>query len=160
MSLRQELYLQGYREIHVMTVMPATIDTPIFQHAANYSGRAVDAMPPVYQAEKVARTIVGLMRRPRREVFVGSNARLFDMQFKLAPAWTEWLLAVLSDRLQLSTTRRAPPTSGNLYGPQSQTNGVSGHWRWENTRLLPRPAILAVLFLAPAVLAWRVRRAE
>src|SRR5918993_176673 len=29
--------------------MPATIDTPFLQHAPNYTGRAVKAMPPVYR---------------------------------------------------------------------------------------------------------------
>jgi NAD(P)-dependent dehydrogenase (short-subunit alcohol dehydrogenase family) len=35
MSLRQELALSGAKDIHVCTVMPATIDTPFFQHAAS-----------------------------------------------------------------------------------------------------------------------------
>lgn len=45
-SLRQEQGLDGVRGVKVCTVMPATIDTPLFAHAANYTGRAVLAMPP------------------------------------------------------------------------------------------------------------------
>jgi len=51
-SLRQELILGGARDIHVCTVMPASIDTPFFQHVANYTGHAVKALNPVYDAEK------------------------------------------------------------------------------------------------------------
>src|SRR5215216_871673 len=67
-SLRQELRLDGAKGVKVCTVMPPTIDTPFFDHTANYTGRKAKAMPPVYSAERVARTIVNLVRLPRREV--------------------------------------------------------------------------------------------
>ena len=46
--------------IHICTVLPAVIDTPLFQHAANYEGRAPRAMPPVYAPERVAEGFVHL----------------------------------------------------------------------------------------------------
>jgi short-subunit dehydrogenase len=55
-SLRQELRLGGPRGVHVCTVLPATIDTPLFQHTANYTGRKAVTMPPVYAPERVAPT--------------------------------------------------------------------------------------------------------
>src|SRR5918911_2162180 len=39
--------------IHVCTVMPSAIDAPIFQHAANYTGQDIKALPPVYPPEQV-----------------------------------------------------------------------------------------------------------
>ena len=59
-SIRSELRLDGITGIKVCTVMPATIDTPFFQHAANYTGRQVVAMPPVYGPQRVACAIVKL----------------------------------------------------------------------------------------------------
>jgi len=129
MSLRQELALNGSKHIHVCTVMPATIDTPFFQHAANYMGRAAKAMPPVYPPERVARTIVNLVRWPRREVFVGNAARLFWAQYLLAPGLTERLLAVLFDKLHLYKDKTTPATSGNLFKPMPQGTSTSGGWR-------------------------------
>ena len=79
LSLRQELSLEGAADIHVCTVMPATIDTPFFQHAGNYTGRATRAMPPVYPVEKVANTIVRLADKPRRETFVGASGRMLNL---------------------------------------------------------------------------------
>src|SRR5215218_8815558 len=84
-SLRQELRLDGAKGVKVCTVMPATIDTPFFEHTANYTGRKAKAMPPVYSAERVARTIVNLVRLPRREVVVGPMGRNLIMQAKFAP---------------------------------------------------------------------------
>lgn len=51
--LRMEL--MDAPEIHVSTVLPAVIDTPLYQHAANYTGRAIKAMNPVYPPEQVGR---------------------------------------------------------------------------------------------------------
>jgi short-subunit dehydrogenase len=153
MSLRQELWLEGYRNVHVCTVMPATIDTPLFQHAANYSGRAVDAMPPVYEAQRVARTILRLVKKPRREVFVGHSGRFFNAQHQIAPTFTERFMAVLSDHFQLSRKKGATPTAGNLFEPMAEGRDVSGHWMWENRRLLPGQ-VFGACFLGASALAW------
>lgn len=47
-SILSELLLDGATGVKVCTVMPAAMDTPFFQHAANYTGRRIVAMPPVY----------------------------------------------------------------------------------------------------------------
>ena len=59
-------------DIHVSTILPASIDTPLFQQAANYVGQPVKAMTPVYPPEKVAAAIVHVARHPMREHFVGN----------------------------------------------------------------------------------------
>lgn len=128
MSLRQELSLDGAENIHVSTVMPASIDTPLFQHAANYSGRAVKVLPPVYSAERVARTIVACAEDPQREVFVGNAARVLAMQYKMAPAMTERQVATMTDKMHLHQDKSAPPTPGNLFEPMEEGTSISGGW--------------------------------
>lgn len=129
MALRQELLVEGAKDIHVSTVMPETIDTPFFQHAANYSGRAVKAMPPVLSAERVARAIARMAEKPRREVFVGNAARQFWVQYLLAPGITERVFALLADKLQLSPKEPASPSDGSLYEPMMEGAGISGGWK-------------------------------
>jgi NAD(P)-dependent dehydrogenase (short-subunit alcohol dehydrogenase family) len=85
MTLRQELALERAHNIRVCTVMPAMIDTPLLAHAGNYTGRRLKALPPIYPAEQVARTIVRLASRPRREVYVGNSARMLAGQYRTAP---------------------------------------------------------------------------
>ena len=129
-SLRMEL--RGESDIHVCTVFPASTDTPLFQHAANYTGRAVKPLTPVYDAEKVARVIVGLAERPRREVVVGTSGHIVALQRTLAPRLTERLFAEQVERDHFQDAS-AGPTAGNLFQPLADTTGVSGGWKAETT---------------------------
>jgi short-subunit dehydrogenase len=53
---RQEL--RDARGVHVCTMLPATIDTTLFNQSANYTSRNVKAMPPVLPAMAVASAIL------------------------------------------------------------------------------------------------------
>jgi short-subunit dehydrogenase len=144
-SLRQELRLDGATGVKVCTVLPATIDTPFFEHAANYTGRKAKAMPPVYSAERAARTVVGLVRLPRREVIVGPMGRNLVMQAKLAPGLTERMMAVQVDRTHLYRSRPAPATDGNLFQPAAGTGSVSGGWHGRRRTAVRRAASAALV---------------
>ncbi|SCY09898.1 Short-chain dehydrogenase [Nitrosospira sp. Nl5] len=125
-SLRMEL--QDAPGIHVCTVLPASIDTPLFQHAANYMGRAIKPLEPVYSAEQVANAIVHLARHPRREMMVGNAGRMEAFMHTVAPGLMEWMFArqVSKDHFQ---DRPAPESEGNLFKPMEEYETVSGGWR-------------------------------
>lgn len=126
-ALRMELSLAGERDIHVCNVMPAAIDTPIYQHAANYTGRKVRALDPTNSAEKVARAIVKLSERPKAEIIVGRGGRLMVAHRTLTPRVYERTMARYIDRDHFSEGS-APDSEGNLFesiGPKS----VSGGWK-------------------------------
>lgn len=152
-SLRQELMLDGVRDVHVCTVLPPAIDTPFFRHAANYTGRAVRPVPPVYTPRRVARTIVALARRPRREAYVSPAARFLVRQAERLPQVAEWLAAEVVERHHLYRDRPAEPSEGNLYRPLP--SAVAGGWhgglRTATRRVLAGAGIAA----AVAVLALR-----
>jgi NAD(P)-dependent dehydrogenase (short-subunit alcohol dehydrogenase family) len=124
--LRQEL--RDVEDIHVCTVLPASIDTPIFQHAGNYTGRAVKPLTPIYDPAQVARAIVGMAEAPRREVIVGgAGLRLLWIK-ALAPGFGEWLVARKVERDHFQP-RAAEPGPGNLFEPMAGTARVDGGWR-------------------------------
>lgn len=86
-SLRQELVSDG---VDVCTILPASIDTPLFQHAANYMGRALKALNPTYDPEQVAAAMVRCAENGGpREVIVGLAGRLLALQYTLAPGLSE-----------------------------------------------------------------------
>ena len=157
MSLRQELALDGADDIHVCTIMPASIDTPLFQHAANYTGRAIKAMPPVYPAEKVAETIVKLAERPRRETFVGASGRVIGLQQVMAPGLTERLMARMVDKQHLYQDQPAPASSGNVFEPAPEWTSVSGGWQNGGGGRVRRVATVGLVAAVPALAWWWLR---
>jgi short-subunit dehydrogenase len=124
-SLRMEL--RETPGIHVCSVLPATIDTPLFQHAADFSGKAVRAMPPVYAPEDVADAIVGLIRHPRREVRVGNVGRMIAMRTLMPAALSERMLASRVEKKHFQD-RAIEPSRGNLFQPMPEFNAVHGGW--------------------------------
>lgn len=144
-SLRQELLLDGAKGVKVCTVLPPTIDTPFFDHTANYTGRKAKAMPPVYPPERVARAVVDLVWIPRREVVVGPMGRNLMMQGKLAPGMAERQMARMVDKAHLYRNKPAPATQGNLYQPAPGTGSVSGGWHGKRKTAVRRAASAAVL---------------
>jgi short-subunit dehydrogenase len=155
MSIRQELALEGAKDIHVCTVLPASMDTPIFQHAANYTGQQPKPMAPVYDPDEVAQTIVRMAEHPKREVYVGTAGHLVDVAMKLAPGMTERVAATMTHRDHF-TDKPEPPTTGNLYEPMPGWNEVRGGWREEGADAAPVPRLaLAVSAAVPALLLAR-----
>jgi len=140
-SLRQELRLTGGKGIKVVEILPATIDTPLFQHAGNYTGRKVVAMPPVYSPERVARSIVAAVRWPRREVVVGPAGQAMIWQWKLAQGLSERMLARQVDRTHLSTEEAAPDSPGNLYESVDHRGSVHGGWHGKRRTAVRRLAL-------------------
>lgn len=128
-SLREELSVDGVHDIHVCTILPATVDTPLFQHAANYSGRAIKALPPVYSAERVAQAILKCAKNPKPEMFVGNSGKMIALQHKFAPQKTEHQMAMMTDRMHLHKHKAADPTSGNLFEPMEEGTSISGGWK-------------------------------
>jgi short-subunit dehydrogenase len=126
-SLRQELLLQHVRGVHVVTVMPAVIDTPFFQSVGNYTGRTVQPPPPVNPAGMVADAIVKAAIHPKREIYVGRGGRLFAIQMQLMPGLMERFAARMIDKMHFSDTA-ALDTTGNLFTPPANNGAISGRW--------------------------------
>jgi NADP-dependent 3-hydroxy acid dehydrogenase YdfG len=147
MSLRQELPLAGQKDVHVVTILPATIDTPLFQHGANYTNRKLVAPPPVYPAEEVVRAVFEAIRDPKPEIYAGSAARGASLMMKLMPGTSE-RVATEMVHVQEVPGSSVPSTSGNLFEPSGDDGRVSGGWRTSGGSAWPRRLALAGAALA------------
>lgn len=148
-ALRQELAGTG---IELCTVLPGSIDTPLFEHGGNYYGRRPRPASPVYPPERVARAIVSLAERPRREVVVGSAARLVSMLNRLAPAAVERAAAGRASQASFAGTS-APAGDGNIFESESVPPPSPGPPR---RRPGWRAAVLVALSIGAAL--WLRRR--
>ena len=128
-TLRQELRGEGTTEVSVCAVLPASIDTPFFSHAANHTGRAIRPVPPVNPPWRIAGRIIRLLESPRRQAYAGLGGTALGLTWRFAPGITERLLAAYAKRVTFISDRAAPVTLGTLYEPPSQPLEVEGGWR-------------------------------
>jgi short-subunit dehydrogenase len=129
LALRQRRDLRG---VHICTVLPGPLDTPMFEHAANFAGRTLRAVPPACAPERAAAAVVACIRRPRRQVAVGVTGRLILLGVRVAPRLTDRAVAQYSGRLLLKEPATAP-TAGDLFAA-SALHRVDGGWRRVATR--------------------------
>jgi NAD(P)-dependent dehydrogenase (short-subunit alcohol dehydrogenase family) len=139
-TVRQELRVTGERRIAICTVLPSGTDTPFFRHAANHTRRKLTPPPPVYPPEVVARTIVRLLRRPRREAYAGSAGRLLGLQWRLAPGITERLLTPYGERAQFRAGG-VGPTAGNVFDAGTADARADGGFHGRRRRAVRTSAV-------------------
>jgi short-subunit dehydrogenase len=113
--------------IQVSTVLPYAVDTPHFQDAANATGKQARAMQPVQEPESVARAIVSLAVRPRRQLYVPRYIVAGVMLHWLWPRLTERLLRHALARFHL--VGREALTDGTLYVAGGAPGAVHGDRR-------------------------------
>lgn len=158
--LRQGLAdIDGHEHIHVSTILPESIDTPIFRHAGNYVGREVRAVPPIAGPERVVRVIMRCARHPRREVTVGWAGHLLEIGHWLMPGSLFARLVPHVFRLAAFGSGEAEIAPGNVLAPLPELNQVDGGYRHQAARriaLIAVPVTLAVASgCAAAAARWR-----
>jgi short-subunit dehydrogenase len=122
--------------IHVTTLAPQAVDTPIFDHGTNYSGRRIRPIPPVLSPAEVAAGIEACAERPKREVNYGRAGRLLEMLYALAPGLYRRLAHPAFVQGTLAPVE-APRSDGNVLasaGPHT----TEGGWRTRRRRILSR----------------------
>jgi NADP-dependent 3-hydroxy acid dehydrogenase YdfG len=133
-SLRQDLRGTG---IDVCVVSPAAVDTPLFQHAANYSGRRLKAPNPTYDARSVAEAIFEAVADGKRERIVGAFGKISAFQRKFVPAVVDGMFAKQLEQDHF-LGESAERTDGNLWQPIDEGTESSGGWGTTPRRLLAR----------------------
>jgi NAD(P)-dependent dehydrogenase (short-subunit alcohol dehydrogenase family) len=143
-SLRMELAQEG-APIAVSTILPAGIDTPLFEHGRSKLGVMPKPPPPVYAPEVVADAIVHTAEHPRREVAVGDAAVAFITGQRLSPAVTDALLSI--PRLGVGELTADRPDNGtdNLDAPMDGPGQVHGSYPGPVLRSSPVTAVLSRL---------------
>ncbi len=159
-ALRQELRLNKDKDIAVCTVMPASINTPFFRHAANHTGKKVVPVPPVYSPEQVASTILAVAINPEDEVYVGGVGRIVGAQKRIAPDFTSAEMGYMQHREQMEKAPPAPNKSGALFD-SDEDEGYEAKDEWKESGKYADPtaiALASVLPIAAGLWIWRRMR--
>jgi len=124
-SLRGEL--SKWKNIHVCDIFPAFLDTPGIQHAANYTNVVLKPAPPVYNPQKVAKTIVYLSQHPKNATTIGSVATILRLFHFLLPTLTCSITARVIEKY-LKNAELITATTGNLFQPVEYGTSIHGGW--------------------------------
>jgi NAD(P)-dependent dehydrogenase (short-subunit alcohol dehydrogenase family) len=114
--------------VEVSAVQPGGVDTPIYFQAASWSGSTGRPPPPVYSPQRVARTVLSTLDRPRRMVQAGLFNPVITAGFRLFPGVYDFLVGPLLQRMAVANDE-VPPTEGNVFESRPAGNATEGRWR-------------------------------
>lgn len=105
-SLRQEVEQEGW-PISLSLIHPGRIDTPYNEHAGNHMPMQPVHRGMIYPPEAVAEAILWCCAHPKRDMFVGSQAKIAAILGAIAPRLTDRVMEVLMVTSQQSRDRKA-----------------------------------------------------
>jgi len=123
--LQQELRRGRQPNIQLSTVLPWALDTPIWGHAATYTGHRAD-LPTKDAPDKAVQAIVGALLQPQKEITVGYKAKLAYWGHRLAPELNERFTAAAVQRAEIDLNPTKAATSGNLQQPDQTGRTIRG----------------------------------
>lgn len=112
--------------IHLVDVLPSSINTPMFTHARSKVGLLPRPIPPVYDPRVAADAIVAAARHPVRTVYAGGAARALDLAQRLSPALVDWYLHGPGRAVASQLTPLPPPQEDNLDQPSTGPGSTRG----------------------------------
>jgi NADP-dependent 3-hydroxy acid dehydrogenase YdfG len=106
-ALRMELEADGL-PVSVTLIHPGRIDTPYNEHAQSYMRRQPAHHGMIYAPEAVADAILFAAAHPKRDLFVGSQAKVAAVIGGIAPRLTDRIMERIMFHNQVSATRPSP----------------------------------------------------
>ncbi|MDP4332192.1 SDR family NAD(P)-dependent oxidoreductase [Curtobacterium sp. A7_M15] len=142
--------------IRFAALLPSTIDTPIYQNGANYTGKTSHPLPPTVSVERAGRAVVKTALHPKRYRFVGRiQASLVPLQYALPGLFHR----ITKPMVQTFALRgKGAPTDGNLWTPADAGNATNGGWVAKRRRVTRSVTWLGAIAVLGAVVLGRSRR--
>jgi NAD(P)-dependent dehydrogenase (short-subunit alcohol dehydrogenase family) len=126
-ALRLEMKRE-YSNIDVCLVMPSSMNTPLFAHARSKVGAMPMPIPPIYQPEVVAETLVWLAARPQAEVVVGGSGKLLTIMQRISPGLVDWYMLERDRGTRQQLSRQPDDGVDNLDSPIQEAGSTHGDY--------------------------------
>jgi NAD(P)-dependent dehydrogenase (short-subunit alcohol dehydrogenase family) len=124
-ALRRELQAEGV-PISVTNIMPAGINTPLFNKARTKMGVKPMPSPPIYEPSTVAQLILYAAEHPVAELYAGGAAKVFAAMQSMAPRLLDAIIARTGIKGQRSDETKSAEAPDNLFRPVEGHDRVSG----------------------------------
>ncbi|MGI5237426.1 SDR family oxidoreductase [Dactylosporangium sp. CA-139066] len=142
-SLRTEL-LHDKRNVHVTMVQMPAVNTPQFSWVLSRLGRRAQPVPPIYQPEVAARSVVYAADHPgRREYWVGASTVGTLIADKFMPGLLDRYLARTGYDSQQTPQRRDPRQPRNLWEPADEDADFGAHGVFDDRSARRAPQLWA-----------------
>ena len=139
--------------IDVSVVYPTSTDTPLFEHTANYTGKAVKPSEPIHKVSDVAQAILATIEDPKRDVIIGAAKGMSAFRHVAPNLFDKVMTRKMAKKHFLP--RAQGPTEGNLWQPLAHGTGSSGGWR--RPRVARKLAVAALLIAAVPLVVGALR---
>ncbi|WP_407371332.1 SDR family oxidoreductase [Carnobacterium sp.] len=113
-NLRMELEKE-HLPVSVTLIHPGRIDTPYNEHAMSYMDKQPGHRGMIYPPEAVAEAILFAAENPKRDIFVGSQAKIFVVLGRVFPRFTDKLVEKIMYPTQHLDKQSNPPEESALY---------------------------------------------
>lgn len=123
-AFRMELEHDGL-PVSVSLIHPGRIDTPYNEHAGNYMPMQPVHRGMIYPPEAVAEAILWCAAHPKRDMYVGSQAKLAALFGNLAPRLTDKIM----QRIMYSSQQSRDRVSSGSHSRALFEAGYGGHER-------------------------------
>jgi NADP-dependent 3-hydroxy acid dehydrogenase YdfG len=162
-SLRIELKMD-MSQVKLSEIHLPAVNTPQFEWMKNYMPKHPMPVPPIFEPEVIARTVLFIVHHPRKKIWVGGSAVKAILGAKFAPWLAEWVLA--KNGVKGQQTELAPPTGcNNLWEPLLLDYGTHGIFSnqaksksWEVWISIHRKNIATLIFIFLVLLLFMLNR--
>jgi NAD(P)-dependent dehydrogenase (short-subunit alcohol dehydrogenase family) len=163
-SLRMELAHEQV-PVRVCTVLPSSINTPLFDHARSRMGVKPQPVPPIYEPSVVAGAVLAVAQRPQDEVVVGGGGKMLTLVERFAPRLANQVLLGPGKAWSKQRTSTAADGVDNLFTPSTGSGAVDGDFgsRAKSSSLYTEllelhPQRIRMALAAAALLGYRTLR--
>ena len=157
-AIRMEL-AREQSGVNVTLILPASINTPLFDHARSRMSRAPKPIPPIYEPSVVSSAILYAAEHKVREIYAGGFGKFLSLMNKISPRLVDWYM-MKNDRMFVEQIDPQRPNDGRdtLHAPAGangaargrfgdQASSSSPYTRWID----PHPAVKGALIGAFAI---------
>ena len=158
-SLRMELEKEN-EPVSVTLIHAGRIDTPYNEHATSYLDKQPVHKGMMYPPESVAEAILYAAENPKRDMYVGSQARALKFIGANFPRLTDKLMERFIPPTQYDVTRPSNPREeSNLYkaGYGMHERGTNIGWKRSASiyvKASKHPALIRTIIVGLGILAW------
>lgn len=147
-SLNEE-FMHNKSHVRVSTILPSSINTPLFQNTKSYIGVEPQVFPPYYSPYWVADIIVKRAKRPKISTIAGNTGSFFVLGYRIAPKFYDWTQSKIGYWLQYTKKPKLPSDQNNLDDPVHEEGKVYGDHKLFIPAIVAR--VLQPRWLLPAL---------